>query len=92
MKNVSRMSIKQIWLLFKTAFSAWRDDYAQSMGAALAYYTLSLAFKNASALKRVKVILDEQNQQDMRHFTHHEHFIKLYNVARPQVIAFLRRD
>lgn len=40
MKNVSGMSIKQIWLLFKTAFSAWRDDYAQSMGAALAYYTL----------------------------------------------------
>lgn len=39
-KHSPQISIKQIWLLFKTAFSAWRDDYAQSMGAALAYYTL----------------------------------------------------
>jgi len=33
------MSIKELWLLSKTAFVAWRDDHAQSMGAALAYYT-----------------------------------------------------
>lgn len=32
--------MKQVWLLVKTAFIGWRDDYAQSMGAALAYYTL----------------------------------------------------
>lgn len=32
--------MKQVWLLMKTAFIGWRDDYAQSMGAALAYYTL----------------------------------------------------
>ncbi|BEV07855.1 YihY/virulence factor BrkB family protein [Methylophilus sp. DW102] len=32
--------MKQVWLLVKTAFVGWRDDYAQSMGAALAYYTL----------------------------------------------------
>jgi membrane protein len=32
--------MKQIWRLAKAAFTGWRDDYAQSMGAALAYYTL----------------------------------------------------
>lgn len=32
--------MKQIWRLAKVAFTGWRDDYAQSMGAALAYYTL----------------------------------------------------
>lgn len=35
-----QIPIKQIWLLFKTAFTSWSDDHAQSMGAALAYYTL----------------------------------------------------
>jgi membrane protein len=32
--------MKQTWILVKTAFFAWSDDYAQSMGAALAYYTM----------------------------------------------------
>ena len=31
---------KKIWLLIKTTVIAWRDDYAPSMGAALAFYTL----------------------------------------------------
>jgi len=31
---------KALWSLVKEAFSAWDDDYAPSMGAALAYYTL----------------------------------------------------
>ena len=34
------MSLKNIWILIKAAASSWIDDYAQSMGAALAYYTL----------------------------------------------------
>ncbi len=34
------MNARQTWLLVKTAFNAWYDDYAQSMGAALAYYTM----------------------------------------------------
>jgi membrane protein len=34
------MDIKQIWSVVKTAASSWVDDYAQSMGAALAYYTM----------------------------------------------------
>ena len=34
------MNIKHIWVLIKTTFSSWLDDYAPSMGAALAYYTL----------------------------------------------------
>jgi len=34
------MSFKTIWTLTKTAVSSWIDDYAPSMGAALAYYTL----------------------------------------------------
>lgn len=34
------MNVKQIWHLVKTTFSSWLDDYAPSMGAALAYYTL----------------------------------------------------
>ena len=28
------------WALVKTAISAWIDDYAPSMGAALSYYTV----------------------------------------------------
>lgn len=34
------MNIKQLWVLIKTAVSSWIDDYAPSMGAALAYYTM----------------------------------------------------
>lgn len=34
------MNVKHIWVLIKTTFSSWLDDYAPSMGAALAYYTL----------------------------------------------------
>ncbi len=34
------MTMKETWVLIKTAFNAWYDDYAQSMGAALAYYTM----------------------------------------------------
>jgi membrane protein len=34
------MNIRQIWTLAKAAFSSWLDDYAPSMGAALAYYTM----------------------------------------------------
>ena len=33
-------SIKQWWQLVKSAADAWIDDYAPSMGAALAYYTV----------------------------------------------------
>lgn len=31
---------RNIWILTKAAASSWVDDYAQSMGAALAYYTM----------------------------------------------------
>jgi membrane protein len=34
------LTAKNIWLLTKAAASSWMDDYAQSMGAALAYYTM----------------------------------------------------
>jgi membrane protein len=34
------LTLKNIWLLTKAAASSWVDDYAQSMGAALAYYTM----------------------------------------------------
>jgi membrane protein len=34
------MTAKNIWILTKAASSSWVDDYAQSMGAALAYYTM----------------------------------------------------
>jgi membrane protein len=34
------MSPRQAWSLVKQAVSAWSDDYAPSMGAALSYYTL----------------------------------------------------
>jgi len=34
------MNIKQGWDLVKATASAWIDDYAPSMGAALAYYTM----------------------------------------------------
>jgi membrane protein len=32
--------LKAIWSLFRQAVEAWSEDYAPSMGAALAYYTL----------------------------------------------------
>lgn len=34
------MTFKLFWILTKAAASSWIDDYAQSMGAALAYYTM----------------------------------------------------
>lgn len=34
------MTARNVWLLTKAAASSWVDDYAQSMGAALAYYTM----------------------------------------------------
>ena len=34
------MEIKQTRSLFRQTLSAWSDDYAPSMGAALAYYTM----------------------------------------------------
>lgn len=34
------MHIGQLWQLSKAAVSSWIDDYAPSMGAALAYYTM----------------------------------------------------
>jgi len=34
------MSFKNFWILVKAAAASWMDDYAQSMGAALAYYTM----------------------------------------------------
>ncbi|PTR17022.1 membrane protein [Nitrosospira sp. Nsp2] len=34
------MRIPHVWSLVKTTFSSWLDDYAPSMGAALAYYTM----------------------------------------------------
>lgn len=34
------MTVKDLWALIKAAVSGWVDDYAQSMGGALAYYTM----------------------------------------------------
>lgn len=34
------MTLKQCWALIKAAVQSWSDDYAPSMGAALAYYTM----------------------------------------------------
>src|SRR5687768_6233456 len=34
------MNIRKVWTLVKASFSSWLDDYAPSMGAALAYYTV----------------------------------------------------
>ena len=34
------MHLKQLWDLIRKSVGAWVDDYASSMGAALAYYTL----------------------------------------------------
>ena len=33
-------SLKEWWVLVKSAAVAWIDDYAPSMGAALSYYTV----------------------------------------------------
>lgn len=38
--SVRDLSARSLWSLLKTAVSAWIDDYAPSMGAALAYYTM----------------------------------------------------
>ena len=32
--------MKYFWLLIKSTFKSWNEDYASSMGAALAFYTL----------------------------------------------------
>ena len=34
------MTVDDLWGVIKAAVSGWVDDYAQSMGAALAYYTM----------------------------------------------------
>ena len=34
------MNLADIWKVFKESITAWIDDYAPSMGAALAYYTI----------------------------------------------------
>ena len=34
------MKVAQVWNLVKATFSSWLEDYAPSMGAALAYYTM----------------------------------------------------
>src|SRR4029077_14818739 len=34
------MTVDDLWGVIKGAVSGWVDDYAQSMGAALAYYTM----------------------------------------------------
>lgn len=34
------MKVEDIWRLISVAVNSWVDDYAPSMGAALAYYTL----------------------------------------------------
>jgi len=39
LRNVAR-SPKALWRLVKDSAGAWSDDYAQSMGAALSYYTV----------------------------------------------------
>src|SRR6202008_615894 len=39
-RRKAAMNTGNIWILVKAAASSWVDDYAPSMGAALAYYTL----------------------------------------------------
>ena len=39
-KWIARMTVDDLWGVIKGAVSGWVDDYAQSMGAALAYYTM----------------------------------------------------
>jgi membrane protein len=40
LQQASHWSAAQWWGMIKTSFAAWVDDYAPSMGAALAYYTV----------------------------------------------------
>jgi membrane protein len=40
LQKASHWSAAQWWGMIKTSFAAWVDDYAPSMGAALAYYTV----------------------------------------------------
>ena len=40
LRQASRWSLSTWWDLIKASLSAWLDDYAPSMGAALAYYTV----------------------------------------------------
>jgi len=40
MKNLGAHSWREWWQLAKAAASAWSDDYAPSMGAALSYYSV----------------------------------------------------
>ena len=49
------MRLSQIWSLIKDSVKAWIDDYAPSMGAALAYYTV---FSLAPLLLIVIFVLD----------------------------------
>ena len=37
--NVAALTPSALWSLCKDAASAWSDDFAPSMGAAIAYYT-----------------------------------------------------
>ncbi len=39
-REIVVLTARNIWVLTKAAASSWVDDYAQSMGAALAYYTM----------------------------------------------------
>src|SRR5690606_34700552 len=41
-KTMTNMTLtfRQFWLLVKCSVAAWRDDYASSMGAAIAFYTV----------------------------------------------------
>ena len=38
--SAAPMTVQELWRLMRQALSAWVDDYAPSMGAALSYYTL----------------------------------------------------
>src|ERR1700704_4859232 len=38
--SAEALTLTRLWALLKQAGQAWVDDYASSMGAALAYYTL----------------------------------------------------
>ncbi|MBV9493783.1 MAG: YihY/virulence factor BrkB family protein [Acidobacteria bacterium] len=40
MRERAILTAKSTWILTKAAASSWVDDFAQSMGAALAYYTM----------------------------------------------------
>jgi membrane protein len=38
--EVSILPIRELWILLKESVSAWLDDYAMSLGAAIAFYTI----------------------------------------------------